>query len=684
MAAAMVAAASVCTAAGVTLDVPFVPQGEDLCGGAAAAMVLRYWGEHGVHAEAFAPLVDRSAGGIRTAALASDLRGRGWVVVDGPGTIESLRRELDRGRPVIALIEVRPSRYHYVVVIGATDEAVVLHDPARGPSRTMRTPSFESAWAKSDHWMLVLLPRAGSDPAVSTPRMQKSGSDPGVAAGGQCAVDAGVQFAANGDYAAARRTLERATEACAGQGAPWRELAGVDALEAHWGSAAQHARRAVDIDPGDAHAWRILATAEYLEHHDRAALDAWNRIGEPTVDLVDVKGLRETRYAVVADAMGVAPGRTLTWDSLRLAERRARDVPSIATARVSFHPLENGRAQIDAAIVERDRAPAAYPSWIGIGLNAATNRELAVSFANPSGGGDLVSVTWRWWTHRPLVSASYAAPAPRALGGGTWSVEATRETQTFSPGLFAETRTRGAFGLSRWMTARARLGGAAGLDSWSDLARTPFLSGDVEFWPVLDRVSVRVRATRWFGGGGAHVMPASLRVTSDQTGAAERGFSAVSLIVRRQPAAPAIGFAWLAHAGYDLASVGAPPSVWPGADTGHARDVLLRAHPLLDDGVIRTPLGGSGREGVIARRLAFGSVEVQKWRTVGKWPVKFAPAAFLDGARGFDSFGGVSSPFEVDAGAGVRVSLLGLGVLRVDVAHGLRDGSNAVSVGFVR
>jgi hypothetical protein len=179
-------------------------------------------------------------------------------------------------------------------------------------------------------------------------------------------------------------------------------------------------------------------------------------------------------------------------------------------------------------------------------------------------------------------------------------------------------------------------------------------------------------------------MPASLRVTSDQTGAAERGFSAVSLIVRRQPAAPAIGFAWLAHAGYDLASVGAPPSVWPGADTGHARDVLLRAHPLLDDGVIRTPLGGSGREGVIARRLAFGSVEVQKWRTVGKWPVKFAPAAFLDAARGFDSFGGLSSPFEVDAGAGVRVSLLGLGVLRVDVAHGLRDGSNAVSVGFVR
>ena len=51
------------------LDVPFISQSEALCGGAAAAMVLRYWGERGLTAESFSHLVDRSAAGIRTNAL---------------------------------------------------------------------------------------------------------------------------------------------------------------------------------------------------------------------------------------------------------------------------------------------------------------------------------------------------------------------------------------------------------------------------------------------------------------------------------------------------------------------------------------------------------------------------------------------------------------------------------------
>ncbi|MEP6917555.1 MAG: C39 family peptidase, partial [Acidobacteriota bacterium] len=45
------------------LNVPYLPQSEALCGGAAVAMVMRYWGQTGVYAETFAGLVDRTAGG---------------------------------------------------------------------------------------------------------------------------------------------------------------------------------------------------------------------------------------------------------------------------------------------------------------------------------------------------------------------------------------------------------------------------------------------------------------------------------------------------------------------------------------------------------------------------------------------------------------------------------------------
>ncbi len=43
------------------LDVPYVPQSGALCGGAALAMVLRYWGESGVLAEDFTALVNRAS-----------------------------------------------------------------------------------------------------------------------------------------------------------------------------------------------------------------------------------------------------------------------------------------------------------------------------------------------------------------------------------------------------------------------------------------------------------------------------------------------------------------------------------------------------------------------------------------------------------------------------------------------
>jgi outer membrane translocation and assembly module TamA len=97
--------------------------------------------------------------------------------------------------------------------------------------------------------------------------------------------------------------------------------------------------------------------------------------------------------------------------------------------------------------------------------------------------------------------------------------------------------------------------------------------------------------------------------------------------------------------------------------------------------IVATPSGASA--GVFGRRLAFGNAEVQRWQAAGKWPIRIAPAAFVDVARAVDGFNGASTPTQVDAGAGLRISMLGLGVLRVDVAHGLRDGHNALSIAFV-
>jgi hypothetical protein len=102
------------------LDVPYLAQPPALCGGAAVAMTMRYWGARDIFPQDFSPVVSAADGGIITTALVSDVRGRGWqalvlpIPADGRVVIDDA---LARGRPLIVLIEVAPRTYHYVVVV---------------------------------------------------------------------------------------------------------------------------------------------------------------------------------------------------------------------------------------------------------------------------------------------------------------------------------------------------------------------------------------------------------------------------------------------------------------------------------------------------------------------------------------------------------------------------------------
>src|SRR5690349_15604260 len=100
------------------LDVPYLAQSESLCGGAAIAMVMRYWGEKNVYAETFSDLVDHAADGIHGADLLHALRSRGWDASSFGGDPTLVKASLAAGRPVVALIADRPGRFHYVVIVG--------------------------------------------------------------------------------------------------------------------------------------------------------------------------------------------------------------------------------------------------------------------------------------------------------------------------------------------------------------------------------------------------------------------------------------------------------------------------------------------------------------------------------------------------------------------------------------
>lgn len=122
-------------ASGFRLEVPYVPQSGALCGGAALAMVLRYWGEPGLHAGDFSALVDPARGGIATGALQGAALARGWDATVWYGSAQGARDVLAEGKPLIVLVQTRSGGFHYLVLVGWNRDGFVVHDPQVGPGR---------------------------------------------------------------------------------------------------------------------------------------------------------------------------------------------------------------------------------------------------------------------------------------------------------------------------------------------------------------------------------------------------------------------------------------------------------------------------------------------------------------------------------------------------------------------
>lgn len=647
------------------LDVPYLSQSESLCGGAAIAMLMRYWGETNVYAETFADLVDPDADGIHGADLLKALRSRGWSAQSFRSDPDEVKASLAAKRPVVALIQDRPGRFHYVVIVGWAQGHVIAHDPARAPFRIIDERAFQQSWKASDYWTLVASPLSSAsvdevpaDRTEATPRATAERPDHREP---PCLemVHEGVRLAGLDDTAGARNLFGLAAENCPDAAAPWREMAGLHALAAEWPAAAADARRALARDPDDAHALRILATALYLLDDGDGALDTWNRIGEPAIDLININGLDRTRFSVASRTMGLEPRTMATRRSLAAARRRLSELPSAAATRIALRPGENGRAQIDASVIERPLFPRSMPAIAAMGLHAVTEREAVVTIASPSGGGEMWTASWRWWERRPRIAGGFEAPSPF---GGVWGVSVFDERQSYEGAgeVVEESRRRAAFHLSNWTLSGFRWEGTVALDRFREDGadtggHTGAASASLQRRFLDDRALVEGRAGVWAG---------------------EIDSWTISLGSEWRSNVHNEGTVLIARAVDAVAAPDAPLALWPGAGTGHGRDGLLRAHPLIDDGVIR--------DAVFGRHLINGGIEWRRWVQPARKPVRIAPALFVDIGRAYRGLDSTNQRCQYDVGTGFRLAVPGSGVLRIDVAHGLRDGRTALSMGWMK
>jgi hypothetical protein len=184
------------------------------------------------------------------------------------------------------------------------------------------------------------------------------------------------------------------------------------------------------------------------------------------------------------------------------------------------------------------------------------------------------------------------------------------------------------------------------------------LTGSIERRFFDDRMSAAADMTSWLQPRGGAFHAAGARVLT-QSPMQDRGW------------------AYVAGLGVEHVSDNAPLGLWPGAGDGQARRPLLRAHPLIDGGIV-----DATSDAAFGRTLAYANAEMQRWLSRQR-VVRFGFAGFADAAlAGGRATNGAASG-RVDVGAGLRIRLpAGDRILRLDAAHGLSDGANALTVGW--
>ncbi|HLB54464.1 MAG TPA: cysteine peptidase family C39 domain-containing protein [Gemmatimonadales bacterium] len=650
------------TAQPAGLDVPYLPQSVLLCGGAALAMVERWWGRRGVYAQDFATLVRPALGGILTTDLASAAGSRGWDTSVLRGTPELVRENLRGGVPVVALIEVARDRYHYVVVLGWSNRHVVFHDPAGAPFTRLDEAKFLTRWTGADRWALVIRPAPAAAVTASV-----EGTPPAPADSMPCSpwLDQALDAVAANRLDDAARLLAEAGQACPAEPMVLRELAGVRFKQGRHAEVIRLAAEYLALVPGDGHGWELLATSRYLTGDRDGALDAWNQVGRPIVDLVRIDGARGIRFQGIAGSMSVPHGTVLTRSRLALARRRLADVPALRRAAVEYQPVRGGIVEVRVAVVERPVVERAWYLVAAGAIRAIAQNEVGLEIASPTGAGELWTANWRWEPARPR--AAFRVDMPVDLGvQGVIGIEGAWERfrfglDTATTTVSEETRRSAVVGFGGWVTVAVHPSAGLRLERWS---------GNRHYLAASVGAELRARDNR-FALIATSEYAVALSTHPSYARGGTRARWASSLGLGRA--------AWSAQFGFDWASPHAPLGTWPVAGGNLSWMIPLRAHPLTGGGLLS---GRSAGRGIIHAGIA-GDHPVYR---IG--PLVLAAGVFLDGAEVIAAAdGSPTGRFYLDGGAGIRIGIAEgqLGVLRIDLARGLlADRGSALTVGVHR
>lgn len=140
------------------LDVPFFPQKKYQCGEATLSSVLNYWGEYITPEQLSSELFNPALKGTLGVDLLLYARRSGYNAILYRGSLEDLRRRIDRGEPLIIMVDygVGPlQKNHFMVVVGYNRDGVFVHS---GTERNLFINNYNllRIWRRTGYWTLLI------------------------------------------------------------------------------------------------------------------------------------------------------------------------------------------------------------------------------------------------------------------------------------------------------------------------------------------------------------------------------------------------------------------------------------------------------------------------------------------------------------------------------------------------
>jgi len=639
-----------------SLDVPFVAQKKDTCGAAALAMVLRYWGDAVSHDEVARTLLTPELYGIAGSRLAEFARGRGLEAVAYRGDMANLRDFVGKGRPLIVAWDMGRGRFHDVVVVGFDPDrdTVIVHNPAEGAARPVKSGKFEKLWQGSGFWTLLV----AREKAADAPPTYEELVARGVAAG------------RGGHYDEAEQALQKAIGLAPSRPEARVELAGLRFLEKKYEDAAAGFAAALIYQP-DPYAREMLAASLHLAGHTEDALKEWNRLGQPRLDDIAIKGLAHTNERVVRRELALAPEGVLDLGQYRRTRLRLEELRIFNRIELRPVPKQLGHVDLEVDLAERH----GFGDLVQVGVQSAVyaiRKKVVLRYFNLAGQGINLGVDYKWQRTQPRLMGSIEWPRPFGLPANL-RVEALRARPTYDLGQTFTLRTRGADVSLRRVVGPGTVAEAGWRvrDRTFSVARSDAPEGRISGYRLgldhrfVDRRRYRLDASARF----FQALPglgSDLSYPLGQVALRYHGF--IALPDGKPIARSALAAQLIVGRGGPRTPL--DEMFTPGAAS--EMDYPLRGHYVRRNGI----LGGTA----IGRQLDLLNLELRQRIFNGK-QVQLGAVAFYDGARLRETAQGGAQKMN-DVGLGLRLASRGL-IVRVDYGRSLSgDGKNAWTGGI--